>query len=218
MMREGRFDEAKRVGLYFGSFNPIHMGHLVIANHMATCTDLDEVWLVVTPQSPHKQRGDLIAQHDRLQMVRLAIADNERLHASDVEFHLPQPNFTAATMRHLREEWPDLVFSIIIGEDNFQTLHKWQHYWELVDHHRILVYPRRELSPAPAPPPPFDPKARREGQPVPPDLPNIAFCEAPMISISSTYLREAILNHRDIRYLLPDKVLNYIGSNHFYEP
>lgn len=208
----------KEVGLYFGSFNPIHMGHLVIANHMATRTDLQEVWLVVTPQSPHKKRADLISGPHRLQMVRLAIAENERLVATDVEFGLPEPNYTAATMGHLRATHPDKRFSIIIGEDNFQTLHKWQDYWELVDHHRVLVYPRRELSPAPEPPPPFDPTAPRQGQPVPPDHPNIAFCEAPMISISSTYLREAILNQRDIRYLLPDKVLNYIGSNHLYEP
>lgn len=210
-------DGKRRVGLYFGSFNPIHMGHLVIANHMATRTDLEEVWLVVTPQSPHKLRGDLIAQHHRLQMVRLAIADNERLQASDVEFHLPQPNFTAATMRHLRSEHPDCTFSIIIGEDNFQTLHKWQDYWELVDNHRVLVYPRRELKPLPAAPHPFDASKPREGQPVPADHDNVQFCEAPMISISSTYLREAIVSHRDIRYLLPDKVLNYIGSNHLYE-
>jgi nicotinate-nucleotide adenylyltransferase len=208
---------ARRVGLYFGSFNPIHMGHLVIANHMATCTDLDEVWLVVTPQSPHKSRGDLIAQDDRLQMVRLAIADHERLHASDVEFQLAQPNYTAATMRHLREKHPDDVFSIIIGEDNFDTLHKWQHYWELVDLHQILVYPRRELGPEPCPSPKYNPEMEREGQRVPASHPNIQFCEAPMISISSTYLREAILSRRDIRYLLPDKVLHYIGSNHLYE-
>jgi nicotinate-nucleotide adenylyltransferase len=211
-------DDGKRhVGLYFGSFNPIHMGHLVIANHMATRTDVEEVWLVVTPQSPHKSAGDLIAQHHRLQMVRLAIADNERLQATDVEFHLPQPNFTAATMRHLRAAHPDCVFSIIIGEDNFQTLHKWQDYWELVDNHRVLVYPRRELTPLPVPPPPFDHDKPREGQPVPADHDHIQFCEAPMISISSTYLREAIVSRRDIRYLLPDKVLNYIGSNHLYE-
>ena len=216
-MNDMQPQKTKSGGLYFGSFNPIHMGHLVIANHMATCTDLDEVWLVVTPQSPHKSRNDLIAQDDRLQMVRLAIADHERLHASDVEFHLPQPNYTAATMRHLREKHPDLVFSIIIGEDNFDTLHKWQHYWELVDLHQILVYPRRELGPEPTPPPPYNPEMVREGQRVPASHPNIKFCEAPMISISSSYLREAILSRRDIRYLLPDKVLHYIGSNHLYE-
>lgn len=209
--------DRQRVGLYFGSFNPIHMGHLVIANHMATRTDLQEVWLVVTPQSPHKKRSDLISGPHRLQMVRLAIADNERLLVSDVEFDLPQPNFTAATMRHLRAAHSDIDFSIIIGEDNFETLHKWQDYWELVDEHRILVYPRRELQQTSPALVPFDPSQPREGQPVPRTHPNIEFCEAPMISISSTYLREAILSHRDIRYLLPDKVLNYIGSNHLYE-
>ena len=135
----------RKIGLYFGTFNPIHMGHLVIANHMATHTDLDEVWLVVTPLNPQKDSVELMAQEHRLQMVHLATAENELLQGSDVEFALPSPNYTAATMRFMRGEYPEVNFSIIIGEDNFHNLHTWKDHWELVTHHRILVYPRRSV-------------------------------------------------------------------------
>jgi nicotinate-nucleotide adenylyltransferase len=201
-----------KIGLYFGTFNPVHLGHLVIANHMAHYTDLDEVWLVVTPHNPHKSPSELMGQAHRLQMVHLAVSENEKLKGSDVEFDLPQPNFTAATMRHLRAQYPDVEFCIIIGEDNFVRLHTWQAHWELVENHRILVYPRR-TSDAPSPvPPPEKPEAV-----VPRSHPNIQWCDAPMISISSTYLRDAINDTKDIRYLLHDKVLNYISNNHLYE-
>lgn len=198
----------RKVGLYFGSFNPVHMGHLVIANHMATHTDLDEVWLVVTPQSPQKLRGDLIAFEHRMQMVRLAISDNAALGATDVESHLSEPHYTAATMRYMRSNYPELEFSIIIGEDNFDALHTWKDHQELLKEHRFLVYPRRTPD-APV-------KLERE-EGVSRMHPQVVLCNAPMISISSTYLRQAILANKDIRYLLPDKVLHYIGSNHLYE-
>jgi len=198
----------RKVGLYFGSFNPIHMGHLVIANHMATHTDLDEVWLVVTPQSPHKLRGDLIAFEHRMQMVRLAISDNPGLGATDIEAHLPEPHYTAATMRHLRRAYPGCVFSIIIGEDNFDALHTWKDHEELLEEYRFLVYPRRT---------PDAPLKTDIGNGISRSHPKVILCDAPMISISSTYLRQAILANKDIRYLLPDKVLHYIGSNHLYE-
>ena len=191
-----------KTGLYFGSFNPIHMGHLVIANHMATHLDLEEVWLVVTPQSPHKDPLDLIAPEHRLQMARLSVADNPLLRISDVEFRLPAPHFTADTMAHLRATAPDRLFSIIIGEDNYHSLHRWKDYRSLLDQHRVLV-------------------ARREWEfrqiPEIANHPHIVFCDTPMISVSSTYLRQAIRNHQDIRYLLPDSVLNYIENNRLYE-
>ena len=205
-------DAPSKVGLYFGTFNPIHLGHLVIANHMAHYTDLDEVWLVVTPWNPHKSPQEMMGQEHRLQMVHLAVSENEKLKGCDVEFELPQPNYTAATMQHLRRNHPDVAFSIIIGEDNFERLHTWQMHWELVNEHRILVYPRR-ASDAPNPvDPPLNPADL-----VPRDHPNVQWCEAPMISISSTYLRDAINHRKDIRYLLHDKVLNYISNNHLYE-
>jgi nicotinate-nucleotide adenylyltransferase len=206
------FSAPTKVGLYFGTFNPIHLGHLIIANHMANYTDLDEVWLVVTPWNPQKSPQEMIGQAHRLQMVHLAVSENEKLKGCDVEFELPQPNFTAATMRHLRKTHPGLEFSIIIGEDNFERLHTWQAHWELVREHQILVYPRRSSDDPKPVPPPLDPADR-----VPRDHPHVHWCDAPMISISSTYLRDAITEQKDIRYLLHDKVLNYISNNHLYE-
>ena len=202
----------KKVGLYFGTFNPIHMGHLVIANHMATYTDLDEVWLVVTPLNPHKSINEMMNQEHRLQMVHLAVSENELLKGCDVEFEMPQPNYTAATMRYMRSQHPESEFSIIIGEDNFERIHTWRDYWELVRNHRILVYPRRSSdqdTPAIATAAPEDI--------VPSDHAHVEWCNAPMISISSTYLRRAITEQKDIRYILHDKVLNYISNNHLYE-
>jgi len=204
-------------GLYFGSFNPIHMGHLVIANHMATHLDLEEVWLVVTPQSPHKATEDLIAPTHRLQMARLAVMDNPLLRVSDVEFRLPSPHYTVDTMQHLREVEPGRTFSLIIGEDNYWGLHRWKDYQALLQAHRILVA-RRESE--------FRSAAWNESgvarvEALHPELAghaNIVFCDTPMISVSSTYLRQAIRAHQDIRYLLPDTVLNYIENNHLYEP
>lgn len=203
----------RKIGLYFGTFNPIHMGHLVIANHMATHTDLDEVWLVVTPLNPQKDSVELMAQEHRLQMVHLATAENELLQGSDVEFALPSPNYTAATMRFIRGEYPEVNFSIIIGEDNFHNLHTWKDHWELVTHHRILVYPRRSVGEEQHTP------TKQEGDQdrIPVDHAHVVWCDAPMISISSTYLRKAIQEHKDIRYLLPDTVLNYISNNMLYE-
>tara|TARA_B100000768_G_scaffold181890_1_gene207176 strand:+ start:737 stop:1378 length:642 start_codon:yes stop_codon:yes gene_type:complete len=203
----------RKIGLYFGTFNPIHMGHLVIANHMATHTDLDEVWLVVTPLNPQKDSVELMAQEHRLQMVHLATAENELLQGSDVEFALPSPNYTAATMRFIRGEYPEVNFSIIIGEDNFHNLHTWKDHWELVTHHRILVYPRRSVGAEQRTP------TKQEGDQdrIPVDHAHVVWCDAPMISISSTYLRKAIQEHKDIRYLLPDTVLNYISNNMLYE-
>ena len=202
----------KKIGLYFGSFNPIHMGHLVIANHMATYTDLDEVWLVVTPQNPQKEAHEMIHQAHRLQMVILAVSENELLKGSDIEFELPQPNYTAATMRHMRATNPEIAFSLIIGEDNFERLHTWRDHWELVKKHRILVYPRRISDQDNVAIP-----AAKPEEVIPRNHSNIQWCDAPMISISSTYLRKAITDQKDIRYLLHDKVLNYISNNHLYE-
>tara|TARA_Y100000385_G_scaffold73807_1_gene74470 strand:+ start:3174 stop:3806 length:633 start_codon:yes stop_codon:yes gene_type:complete len=202
----------KKIGLYFGSFNPIHMGHLVIANHMATYTDLDEVWLVVTPQNPQKEAHEMIHEAHRLQMVILAVSENELLQGSDIEFELPQPNYTAATMRHMRAIRADVEFSLIIGEDNFERLHTWRDHWEMVEKHRILVYPRRSSDQDNAAIP-----AAKPEEVIPRDHGNIQWCDAPMISISSTYLRKAITDQKDIRYLLHDKVLNYISNNHLYE-
>ena len=208
----GRVTSGK-VGLYFGSFNPIHLGHLVIANHMVNRADLDEVWMIVTPTSPFKLDDEMIPEEQRLQMVRLAVAENSSIYASDVEFHLPRPNYTANTLRILREKHPEIEFSVIIGEDNFENLHRWENHEEIISNHRILVYPRRVSSPNI----PTEHAPNKGGKTEVGKDQVIVFTQAPMIAISSSYIREAILDKQDIQYLLPDPVISYIGNNHLYE-
>lgn len=197
----------QRVGLYFGSFNPVHLGHLIIANHMLQHADLDEVWLVVTPTSPHKQGVDLIPEEHRLQMVKLALADHPQLRASSVEFTLPRPNYTARTMEHLRASSPDTAFSIIMGQDNLASFSTWQDHNDLLDQHRLLIYPRLSDRAVNAPSEVDRWMAH----------PHVEVQKAPVIAISSTYIRDAIMAGHDVQFLLPDAVVAYIGNNHFYE-
>lgn len=192
--------------MYFGTFNPIHIGHLVIANFMATHTELDEVWLVVTPHNPLKSRDGLLPDEHRMQMVRLAVMDNNHLQASDVEFTLPQPNFTIDTLDALKVEFPEVVFSLIMGEDNLRSLDKWKSYERILSDYDIMVYPRALTE---------GENADNEGAVL--DHSRVTLCDAPMIRISSTFLRNAISEQKDIRYLVPDKVINYISNNYLYE-
>ena len=209
----GRTNKGK-VGLYFGSFNPIHLGHLVIANHMVSRGELDQVWIVVTPTSPFKLSDEMIPEEHRLQMVKLAIADNPFIFSSDIEFKLERPSYTAGTLQHLRDKFPEVNFSVILGEDNYENLHRWKNYKSIHENQRLLVYPRRlskmsSLGPE---------KALNNDKPVKLDSTKaVIFTEAPMIAISSTYIREAILEKQDVQYLLPDTVISYIGNNHLYE-
>ena len=196
-----------RVGLYFGSFNPVHLGHLVIANHMLNLADLDEVWFVVTPSSPHKQNMSMIPEEHRLQMAHLALADHPHLRASDVEFNLPRPNYTADTMNHLREVHPDVAFSIIMGQDNLESFHTWKNHEALVASHRMLIYPRLTQGTSASDAATATWLAYK----------NVELHEAPIIAISSTYVRDAITAGHDVQFLLPDAVVAYIGNNHFYE-
>lgn len=201
-MSSGR--NSGKVGLYFGSFNPIHLGHLIIANHMVTRTDLDEVWMVVTPTSPFKIDDELIGEQHRLQMVRLAVAENPAIYATDVEFHLERPNYTCTTLRHLRTQYPSVDFSVILGEDNYDSLHQWKDYEEIIANHRLLVYPRQLTTDLHV-----EPQVSSENV--------VKFNNSPMIAISSSYIREAILAKHDVQFLLPDPVISYIGNNHLYE-
>lgn len=195
-----------KVGLYFGSFNPIHTGHLIIAQHMLTHHGLDEVRFVVTPHNPMKAADGLAPEADRLEMVRRSVADNDRLHAEDVEFGLPRPNYTAHTMDFLTRRHPDATFRIIIGEDNLRTLQQWARWKELVDRFGFLVYPR----------------ALSEGEgmvaagTVSPDGEHIVMSPAPIISISSTYLRSALSKGESARYLLPDAAAEVIREQGLY--
>lgn len=196
----------KKIGLYFGTFNPVHIGHLVIANFMANHTDLEEVWMVVTPHNPLKNRAELLPDEHRFQMVRLAIVDNPKVWASDVEFDLPQPNFTTNTLDFLVKEHPDCEFTLIMGEDNLRSLDKWKDHNRILEQFDILVYPRSQT------------EGETRLEPVNGlDFSRVKICDAPMIKISSTFLRNSIQNQKDVRYLIPDKVINYISNNYLYE-
>ena len=194
----------KKIGLYFGSFNPIHIGHLVIANFVANHTDLDEVWMIVTPHNPHKDKGSLASEQHRLKMVQLATSDNLKVWAKDTEFHLPQPNYTINTLNHLTELHPEVHFTLMMGEDNLRSLHKWKSFQEIVSNHDILVYPRLLSS------------GEKEFEEHNLNMSRIKMCEAPVMNVSSTYLRGCIKNHKDIRYLVLDDVIQFISDNKLY--
>lgn len=191
-----------KVGLYFGTFNPIHIGHLIIANHMAEHSDLDQIWMVVTPHNPHKQKNTLLDDYHRLHMVHLATENYPKIKPTDVEFKLPQPNYTVNTLAHLQEKYPDYEFSLIMGEDNLNSLHKWKNYEVILQNHDIYVYPRLNLSEISSE---FvnNPKIHRVG--------------APVIELSSTFIRESIKNKKNVIPMLPNKVWEYIDHNLFYK-
>lgn len=189
-----------KVGLFFGSFNPIHAGHLIIANYMANYTALDEVWLVVTPHNPLKKKDSLVNRYDRLEMVNLAIERAEKLRSSTIEFSLPQPSYTVDTLAHLREKHPDKHFVLIMGSDNLASLKKWKNYEILLRDYQIYVYPRPDY-PAPAG---FA------------HHPSITLTDTPLMEFSSTFIRNAVKEGKDIRYFVPDKVLAFIESKGLY--
>mgnify|MGYP000173214721 FL=1 len=189
----------RKTGLFFGSFNPVHVGHMVIANFMATQTDLDEVWLVVSPQNPHKAKSSLARDHDRLHLVRLAIGDNPNLRASDIEFSLPQPSYTIDTLTYLREKYPERSFTLIMGGDNLATLHKWKNYELILRDFSIYVYQR----------PSYDLGALAEHD-------NVQIWEAPLMQISASYIRKCIKEGQSVQYLVPEAVFGYLENSALY--
>ena len=192
----------KKVGLYFGTFNPIHIGHLVIANYMVEFSDLNEVWFVITPRSPFKQKQSLLDDHHRYQMVFEAIADYPRLKASKVEFNLPQPNYTVNTLVHLVEQYgTDHKFCLIMGEDNLKTFHKWKNYDVILENHELYVYPRVSNGKLP------DQLAGHSA---------IHQVDAPIMEISSTFIRKQHKAGKNIRPMLPDRVWKYLDEMNFY--
>lgn len=191
-----------KVGLYFGTFNPIHAGHLIIANHMAEYTDLDQVWMVVTPHNPFKKKSTLLDDHHRLQMVFLATEDYPKLKPSDIEFRLPQPNYTVHTLAHLQEKFPTHEFSLLMGEDNLNSLHKWKNYEVILQNHDIYVYPRINN------PDEIHPDVATNAR--------IHRIDAPVIEISSTFIRNSIKEGKNVRPLLSAKVWDYVEHNLFY--
>lgn len=190
----------KHTALFFGSFNPIHVGHLIIANTMLQHEGIDEVWFVVSPQNPFKERATLLADHHRLQMVQRAIDDNYGLKACDIEMHLPLPSYTIVTLAALGEKYPDREFSLIMGGDNLATFHRWRNYQHIIENHRIYVYPRPGYNDLPLA-----------------SHPNVTLVDVPMMDISSSFIRSQIAAQKDVRYLLTEPVYKYLTEMHFYE-
>lgn len=192
--------QLRKIGLFFGSFNPIHVGHLIIANTMLQNSDLREVWFVVSPQNPLKERKTLLADQQRLEMVRLALHDNYRLRACDAEFHLPKPSYTVLTLAHLGEQYRDKEFCLIMGSDNLATFDRWRNWEYILDHYQLYVYPR-----------PGSTNCRLASHT------HVTLVDVPMMDISSTYIREQIRQGHDVRYLLTEPVWQYLTEMHFYE-
>ncbi len=188
------------VGLFFGSFNPIHIGHLIIANYMANYTPLKEVWLVVSPHNPLKVKSGLADMYDRLEMVRLATEPSPNLKVSDIEFKLPQPSYTVDTLAHLEEKHPGRQFALIMGADNLVSLKKWKNYELLLRKHEIYVYPRpgSDLS---------------EWQ----NHPSIKITETPQMEISSTFIRNSIKDNKSIQFLVPEVVIDFMEKKSLYK-
>ena len=194
-----------QIGLFFGSFNPVHTGHLILANYMAQYTDLAQIWLVVSPHNPLKAKASLARDRDRLNMVQLAVEGNPSLRASSIEMKLPQPSYTVDTLAYLSEQYPQHTFSLIIGGDNLISLPKWKNYAFLLENYAIYVYKRPD-----APLENID-KTLLEH-------PNIHFLEdVPQMQISATFIREALKNGKSIRYLVPEKVADYIVEGRLYK-
>ncbi len=194
--------KVKKVGLYFGTFNPIHIGHLAIANHMVEFSALDEVWFIITPQSPFKKKHSLLDNHHRYQMVFEAVQDYPNLKPSTIEFDLPQPNYTINTLLLLEEQYgKEHDFSLIMGEDNLKSFHKWKNYESILEHHAIYVYPRISKGKM---------EHQFEGHP------KIIKVDAPIMEISSTFIRNAHKEGKNIKPLLPAPVWKYMDEMNFY--
>ena len=210
-----------KIGLYFGTFNPIHVGHMIIANHMAEHSDLDQIWMVVTPHNPLKNKDTLLDDYQRLQLVYLATEDFPKIKPSDIEFKLPQPNYTVNTLAHLQEKFPRHEFSLIMGEDNLKSLHKWKNYEVILQNYEIYVYPRLDAKGRTGEAISSEADTSLKGKLAKQNAifknhPKIHFIDAPIVEISSTFIRENIKKGKNIQPLLPSKVLEYIDYNNFY--
>jgi nicotinate-nucleotide adenylyltransferase len=201
-----------KIGLYFGTFNPIHIGHLIIANHFAEYSGLDQIWMVVTPHNPLKNKQTLLDDYQRLQLVFLATEDYPKIKPSDIEFKLPQPNYTVNTLVHLQEKYPKHVFSLIMGEDNLKSLDKWKNHEIILQNHEIYVYPRisSELDTS------LKGELAKQNSTFK-NHPKIHVIDAPVVEISSTFIRENIKNKKNVQPLLPSKVWEYIDHNNLYK-
>ncbi len=189
----------KKVGIYSGSFNPIHHGHVMLANYLVEFSDLDELWFVVTPQNPLKKKEDLLDDDERLKMVQLAIGDDPRIRVSDIEMHLPTPSYTINTLTALSEQYPDIEFVFICGMDSLQNLKHWREYQKILDNYELLVFPREGYDGG--------------------DLlnyPSVTVLKTPILEISSTFIRQCVKEGRDVRHFMPEKAFLYMKEHGFY--
>ena len=191
-----------KIGLFFGTYNPIHVGHLIIANHLAEHSDLDQIWLVVTPQSPHKTKQSLLDDHQRLELVFRATKDFPKLAPSAIEFNLPQPNYTVHTLAYLEEKHPKYQFALIMGEDNLRSLPRWKNADVIMGNYPIYVYPR---------------KLKTASDSVSYSSETVTHIHAPIMEISSTFIRQQIKDGKNIKPLLPLAVWDYIDEMNFYK-
>ena len=190
----------KKTGLFFGSFNPIHNGHMILASYMLEFTDLDEVWFVVSPHNPLKEKKNLLADYHRLALVRLAVEDHQNVNVTDIEFKMPKPSYTIDTLTWLTEKYENRNFSIICGTDVFPTFHKWKNYQQLLKQYHFYVYPR-----------PGSGLGEYASDS------NIKLYPAPLMEISSSFIRKGIKEKKDMSFWMPDKVYQYVKEMHFYE-
>jgi len=188
-----------KIGLFFGSFNPVHVGHMIIANYMAENTDLDKIWLVVSPHNPLKDKSYLINAYDRLEMCKLAFENHDKISVSDIELHLPTPSYTIDTLVYLNEKYPEHEFSLIMGADNLAGIKKWKNFEILLRDYHIYIYPRIKVITSE-----FN------------SLSNVHFTETPIIEISSTFIRSQIKAKKDISYLVSENVKRFIESKSLY--
>jgi nicotinate-nucleotide adenylyltransferase len=188
-----------KIGLYFGSFNPIHIGHLIIANHILNETDLKKIWFVVSPQNPFKQSSNLLNEYDRLHLVRLSVESDARITVSDIEFNLPRPSYTIDTLTYLREKYPNYEFSIIMGSDSFQNFNKWKNYEKIAEGHQIHIYKRDGFE--------IDKTFQA----------TVTVVDAPLLQISATHIRQLIKDGKSIRYMVPENVREEIETRRFYK-
>lgn len=197
----------KKIGLFFGSFNPIHIGHLILANYILEHSDMQELWFVVSPQNPFKEKKSLLNDHNRLDMVQLAIKNYQKMRASNVEFSLPTPSYTIDTLTYLQEKHPDYSFSLIMGEDNLGSLHKWKNYDLLLQNYQVIVYPRifgEDISSSPN-------MTQLKNHH------NIHKIDAPIIELSATEIRDMIKSGKNVRPMLPPEVFEYLDGSSFYK-
>lgn len=193
----------KKIGLFFGSFNPIHIGHLILANYILENSDMNELWFVLSPQNPFKEKKSLLNDHNRLDMVELAIKNYPDMRASNVEFSLPTPSYTIDTLTYLKEKHPDYSFSLIMGEDNLESLHKWKNSDLLIKNHHIIVYPRV-----------FE-GDKKDSKYI--NHENISLVKAPVIELSATEIRNMIQQGKNVRPMLPPEVFEYLDGSSFYK-